>query len=701
MNKKQSSLMASMRKKLLAAVAMLLVACIMTVSSTYAWFTLSTAPEVKGISTTIGSNGNLEMALGTYDTVFGGSDPSSYVGSSAAITGDYTVSNITWGNLVDLSNAAYGLSNITLYPTRMNHTGGLVNRTSPLLFPKYGSDGRVTQLSNASLLGAYDDEAATPGFYYNPAAGKASYGVSAVGSASSMSPRQFAVTNGKSAQKTNHTAATNAAKDAIRLYGGQLAAIALKYQNVAVDDEATTTVPAEEIAVLKSLITKLQESNTAISESMKSAMLVVLASTTREKLSDEKWEIAAGLAKTNDLRTFVNLIASDYTGVAIPSDVNSIIGKYEAIQAKIDAASAALPASGDGVWGNIKASVTNLLNASGIEVGGYTISEIKTAYGTGDEGGVGMASATVKDLISKMNSGDLSYTFTSGIFADIAELTGDYTSSMAFPEDTTVEGLDLSILGSKPVIVDGDNTGADLGDITLLLQGEGFVAPGADANAIQPLTDTYGYVIDLLFRTNATESNLLLQTEAANRYMDGAVEETEGNGSNFTFTFNGELDSAEKINKLAKGIRVVFFDPDGGTILGVATLDIANGVLAGDVYKVGLKLLNEQVEVESTVTYGEGNETTVTTVTTAGYKFDSEGKLVIAADATYKTDRVLCGLTANEKTAISALVYLDGDVIDNAAAAVTTELQAKVNLQFASSAELKPMENADLMGDAA
>ena len=53
MNKQQTQQMFSIRKKLLAAVAMLLVACIMTVSSTYAWFTLSPAPEVKGIATKV------------------------------------------------------------------------------------------------------------------------------------------------------------------------------------------------------------------------------------------------------------------------------------------------------------------------------------------------------------------------------------------------------------------------------------------------------------------------------------------------------------------------------------------------------------------------------------------------------------------------------------------------------------------------
>ena len=62
MNKKNMR-QKSLRGKLIAAVAMLLVACVMMVSSTYAWFTLSTSPEVQGITTTIGANGNLEIAL--------------------------------------------------------------------------------------------------------------------------------------------------------------------------------------------------------------------------------------------------------------------------------------------------------------------------------------------------------------------------------------------------------------------------------------------------------------------------------------------------------------------------------------------------------------------------------------------------------------------------------------------------------------
>ena len=93
---KKPTLINSIRAKLISAVAMLLVAVIMVVSSTYAWFTLSTAPEVTGITTAIGANGSLEMALmpstGSLDDITTG------VGGSMG----FPAANTTWGNLVDL-----------------------------------------------------------------------------------------------------------------------------------------------------------------------------------------------------------------------------------------------------------------------------------------------------------------------------------------------------------------------------------------------------------------------------------------------------------------------------------------------------------------------------------------------------------------------------------------------------------------------
>ena len=108
-------LMSGIKSKLIAAVCMLLVAVIMVVSSTYAWFTLSTAPEVTGITTAVGANGALEMVLVTYEK-----GTAVYHDGIHGST-DQSVINNYWGNLVDVSDTTkYGLNQITLYPSKLN-----------------------------------------------------------------------------------------------------------------------------------------------------------------------------------------------------------------------------------------------------------------------------------------------------------------------------------------------------------------------------------------------------------------------------------------------------------------------------------------------------------------------------------------------------------------------------------------------------
>ena len=135
-----------LRNKLIAAISMLLVSSIMMVSSTYAWFTLSTAPEVKNISTTVAGNGSLEIALmpttGLLKDITAGA-----VGNNATVVSK----NIKWGNQVDLSDAAYGLNDISLNPAKLNTTktnvdgNEVVNidKTAPLAVAEYGFDGRI------------------------------------------------------------------------------------------------------------------------------------------------------------------------------------------------------------------------------------------------------------------------------------------------------------------------------------------------------------------------------------------------------------------------------------------------------------------------------------------------------------------------------------------------------------------------------
>lgn len=133
-----------LKERVIAVALLLLMSAAMMTSATFAWITLSRAPEVSNVSTTVAANGNLEIALATGE----GTDApgESKVGDSSAAEGQTIVnSNITWGNLINLSDPAYGLDELTLRPAQLNHTALL---TSPLYSTSYGMDGRVEKLTS-------------------------------------------------------------------------------------------------------------------------------------------------------------------------------------------------------------------------------------------------------------------------------------------------------------------------------------------------------------------------------------------------------------------------------------------------------------------------------------------------------------------------------------------------------------------------
>lgn len=156
--KKQKVLMpAGIRSKLMAAASMLMVGVIMMVSSTYAWFTLSTAPEVKNISTTVAGNGSLEIALMPTDGLLK-SIKAGAVGSTASVVDK----NTKWGNQIILSEDTatgdyYGLNSISLNPASLNYTKAEEDAEAtfvadkPLAIATYGFDGRIDKLSGDNI----------------------------------------------------------------------------------------------------------------------------------------------------------------------------------------------------------------------------------------------------------------------------------------------------------------------------------------------------------------------------------------------------------------------------------------------------------------------------------------------------------------------------------------------------------------------
>lgn len=131
-----------MKKKVSAAALMLMIAVIVSVTATYAWMTLSVAPVVSSVNTTMSANGTLEIALSNPE----GTEPEEMdIDESVSVSSDVKVTNLQWGNLINLSDSSYGIDNLVLRPAQLN-TASLKN--SPLWGAVYGSDGRITTLDS-------------------------------------------------------------------------------------------------------------------------------------------------------------------------------------------------------------------------------------------------------------------------------------------------------------------------------------------------------------------------------------------------------------------------------------------------------------------------------------------------------------------------------------------------------------------------
>lgn len=135
--------MKHLKAKLLATVMSLILATIMLTSASFAWFTISTNPEISNIDTTISANQNLEIALASDLT---GTAP------EASTTAD-AGKNITWGNLVDLK-AYFGSETWKLKPVQVALDTGVVS------IPEFGLDGRISKLNTSTAT--WESLAASP-----------------------------------------------------------------------------------------------------------------------------------------------------------------------------------------------------------------------------------------------------------------------------------------------------------------------------------------------------------------------------------------------------------------------------------------------------------------------------------------------------------------------------------------------------------
>ena len=139
-----------LKEKLGVAALGLVIAALVSVSATFAWITLSRAPEVTAIDTTLSANGALEIALNRGET-----PEDADIDESAAFDEALTAANIRWGNLINLNDPSYGIADLTLRPAQLN-TAALT--TNPFWSAVYGQDGRITELDSRYIYTKYSEK---------------------------------------------------------------------------------------------------------------------------------------------------------------------------------------------------------------------------------------------------------------------------------------------------------------------------------------------------------------------------------------------------------------------------------------------------------------------------------------------------------------------------------------------------------------
>lgn len=592
------------KRKVFITTMLLVCSGIMAVMATYAWFILSTAPEVSGVTTTVGANGSLEMALLTNETGANTSLIKADVGNSIEIAGR-VAGNVTWGNLVDLADTSYGLNTLTLYPSLLNEKDGVLDKTAMLSIPHNGYDGRIkTVTSNTSVAiyknGAFDTT-------------NANYGVRAIGSVGAGGSREGYMSSAKSSFTASRNSANSAAANAITANGSNFMSVALKGKN-----------GNYSVAEVKALLAMTEGIRNSLDYSMTSYKQAIIACAAASSISDSDFaSVRAGISSAtgNTFSQFANYLPSG----ALTADL-------DALGTKISEAEVAI---------------------------GLANEKLYTNYGTENEAPVpdettftyNDISGIISKLISNLGNLELSGTevvITSDGFPGLITAAADYAGAF----QVSIAGFTLSV-----------NTSANDGEGKLAsINLDDLVAPAATTQTNTTntvVTNFYGYVVDLAFRTNVSSSSLQLQTEAIDRVYTDGVGATKGSGSKIIYSYAEGMSEAH-IKSMFSSVRAVFFDPDSGRIFARAMLGDPTIDAAGKTATAGL------------------------------YLIDNDGKA--------QSDRsVILSLPLITPQKMSVLVYLDGSNFNNTSV-INAENSGtmRLNLQFSSSAKLNPMVDNDL-----
>ncbi len=615
-----------MTKKKLFIIPIVLLLCLaLLVAASFAWLSMSRSPEIAGIDTQIGANGNLEIALLSDYTYMYPDEIVSGVGTSAAAI-TVQQSNMTWGNVVDLSDESYGLHNVSLLPSRLNLSSydegrGVVNGNM-LMVPTYGVDGRLQNFYSDTISATFSGNEFT---YYTNQHG---YGVRGIGSILELSPQQAALTNARSLVRSYQSAAANAVNSVWNANGASLFDIIYRA------DKVDSTFNKADIAILRDTATRTYGALGYIDSALRQGVVGAVANceASHSTFKTIRQSVENGQMLLSDV--IANTVSQQYKesdwywnefynwAVMVESDK----AQMKSVMVECDN----LTAEGESfTWEQISPIFNKILNEYGTY---YNDEYLEWIF---------------RNEYYVMDLNDVNYlTLTSGPLFNIADFIGEYTTLLTYTTEAAVEVKTLA------------NNGPHLEYISdLLKQRE---ASGNYYGNSASLDEVYGYAVDLAFRTNA-KSNLLLQTEPE-MIVDAGEGSSQISGNGSYMSFSSKYLNEEQVVTMMDAVRVGFLD-NRNILVGLAKLNTSNYTEEDGALKAPLYMYEYRLSSDGTISMGERRS----------------------------EDNTIMSLEKATPTILTAIVWLDGDHTDNSiASSLGYSLTGKLNLQFASDAELKP-----------
>ena len=726
-------------KERVAAVALLLVISItMVTTTTFAWVVLSRSPEVTGVTTNIASNGNLEIALvgPKGDVPF-----ESRVGDSFAAEGQsIAAANLTWGNMINLNDPAYGLENLVLRPAQLNTTALL---TSPLYGAQYGPDGRITQLTSDFAYASWtapNDDLPDGGFVVSD-----QFGVRAISSTTSNTdgPARIYENLWKKAETDNLTAVTTYQNLAANQgYMSSLATMMGLYMTARMNSDESLSNPTCNIEDIKNLrdmyavfLTAFDQEAEAMASLLNVAVFLAHGKDTYASYLYTAEHIYASTSESFKIGDLTVTI----TGLnQFKKDRNTIATDVEALSVLVESGSSLK-------WkdSGINDIVNNLVNVGTCTVDGTPINNI------GASNAIGYLSGTHEARI------------TNGILYRFEERTGGRIDVKGLKISATVKRAGMTVPGTVTANV---KTSAPVGynlftnDLTAVKA----MNTGQYVGGTLVAQDTFGLAVDFWVRTNAfghfltLEGNVLTKEEevrATGKTAGGEEVELftltrtstdengeslsvsydlykliteDGDGNEVTTWYNadthatfaleeGEAPTAkmeivvtvigyEGSNRVWNGENSAMLSTDSTTQGNgscyvyyadtpedqARSLELLDSMKVAFVSQTGEKLATASMDTEHF--FAENGKVIVPLVLDPGDSLEAD------EDAAGNKIYAISALEQNTATRITAIVYLDGTKLTNDDVLAAADIQGQLNIQFgAYKADLANMDNEELM----